>query len=511
MAWLSSLGTFGEILRFIILILEVIMVFNLMIVVHEWGHFLAARWRGLKVEKFYIWFGKPLWRKTINGVEYGIGSIPAGGFVALPQMAPMGGIEGESDQTEPLPAITPLDKIIVAFAGPLFSFMLACVFAVAVWAVGKPQSEAHTTTIVGHVSEDSPAMKAGILPGDKVVSVDGEPVKRFEGLVDSVRWAVVASEGDTIPIEVEREGQPGLLKFVVDPKAWPKTVTQDEPTSWWSSIFKRPNLRDIGLQGQMTPMVGKVSENSPAADAGLKANDLVVRMDGKPIRSPGDLSDYIKDNPGKAITLDVERGDQTLQLPVTPRIPDESNLADFTVDKKAYPMIGLAWDSDGKRTPITITPWEQISDAVRHMGNLVSKLFSPKSDLSPAHMSGPVGVGRLYYKLFQHPDGWRLVLWFSVVFNINLAILNMMPFPVLDGGHITMAIAEAIRRKPPQGRILEYVQTACALMLFGFLIFVTLKDTGDFFGGAGEKDGKTLHIKWLPKEQRAASAAAAGA
>jgi regulator of sigma E protease len=162
MAWLSSLGTFGEILRFIILILEVILVFNLMIVVHEWGHFLAARWRGLKIEKFYIWFGKPLWKKTINGVEYGIGSIPAGGFVALPQMAPMGGLEGETS-TEALPAITPLDKAIVAFAGPLFSFLLACVFAVAVWMVGKPQSEAHTTTIVGHVEKGSPAETAGIL------------------------------------------------------------------------------------------------------------------------------------------------------------------------------------------------------------------------------------------------------------------------------------------------------------------------------------------------------------
>jgi regulator of sigma E protease len=505
MAWLSSLGTFGEIIRFLILILEVILVFNLMIVVHEWGHFLAARWRGLRVDKFYIWFGKPLWKKTINGVEYGLGSIPAGGFVALPQMAPMGGLEGETN-TEPLPPITPLDKAIVAFAGPLFSFLLACVFAVAVWAVGKPQSEAHTTTIVGHVEKDSPAMKAGILPGDKVLKVDGLPVKRFEGLVDSVRWGVVASEGDTIPFEVEREGK-GVLKIDVDPKAWPKIEKKAEPASWWDAIFKRPDLRSVGLEGQMTPMVGKVSPNSPAEEAGLLPNDLVLRADGSLLHSPGDLSDYIKASPGKTITLDVERGGKAVQLQVTPRIPDESNLAEFTEDKKAYPMIGLAWDSEGKRTPVTITPWEQISDAVRHMGNLVTKLFSPRSDLSPAHMSGPVGVGRLYYKLFQHPDGWRLVLWFSVVFNINLAILNMMPFPVLDGGHITMAAAEAIRRKPPQGRILEYVQTACALMLFGFIIFVTLKDTGDILGGGAQKEGRTLEIKWLPKEQRNASAA----
>lgn len=504
MAWLSSLGTFGEILRFIILILEVILVFNLMIVVHEWGHFLAARWRGLKVEKFYIWFGKPLWKKTINGVEYGLGSIPAGGFVALPQMAPMGGLEGESS-AEQLPPITPLDKIIVAFAGPLFSFLLACVFAVAVWQVGKPQSEGHTTTTVGYVVKDGPAGKAGILPGDKVISVDGEPVKRFEGLVDSVRWGVVASEGDTIDFEVEREGQ-GVMKFAVDPKSWPKSDTPPAPVSWWRSIFKRPDLRSVGMEGQMTPMVGAVSKNSPADDAGIKPNDLVLRVDGKQLRSMGDLGDHIKANPGKTLALDIQRKGEIIPISILPRIPDENNMAEVLADKQAYPMIGVAWDIEGKRTPITITPMEQISDAVRHMGNLVSKLFSPKSDLSPAHMSGPVGVGRLYYKLFQHPDGWRLVLWFSVVFNINLAILNMMPFPVLDGGHITLAIGEAIRRKPLQGRLLEYVQTACALMLFGFIIFVTLKDTGDFFGGGAKDDGKTLKIEWLTKEQRATKA-----
>lgn len=500
MAWLSSLGVFGEILCFAILLFEVILVFNLMIVVHEWGHFLAARWRGLKIDKFYIWFGKPLWKKTINGVEYGLGSIPAGGYVALPQMAPMGGLEGEVNQDN-LPPIKPLDKAIVAFAGPLFSFMLACVFAVAVWLVGKPQSEAHTTTIVGHVAKDSPAMKAGILPGDKILTVDGHAVKRFEGLVDSVRWSTVASEGDTIPFEIERPGQPSILKFNLNPKDWPEPAQKPEPVSWWRSIFERPELRDVGLTGQMTPLVAAVMKYSPADDAGLKPNDLVLSVDAKPLRSMGDLGDYIRENPGKTVTLEIERAGKPMSVQVLPRIPDETNLKELAPDKKAYPMVGVEWDAEGKRTPITLTPYEQISDAMRHMGALVSKLLSPKSDLSPAHMSGPVGVGRLYYKMFQHPDGWRLVLWFSVVFNINLAILNMMPFPVLDGGHITMSAVEAIRRKPPQGRLLEYVQTVCALSLFGFIIFVTLKDTGDMLGATGGKAEK-LKVIWKPKDQR---------
>ena len=99
----------------IVFILAVILVFNLIIFVHELGHFLAAKWRGVHADRFQIWFGKPIWKKTINGVQYGLGWIPAGGFVSLPQMAPMESIEGKTDNGKQLPPITPLDKIIVAF------------------------------------------------------------------------------------------------------------------------------------------------------------------------------------------------------------------------------------------------------------------------------------------------------------------------------------------------------------------------------------------------------------
>src|ERR1043166_9119504 len=125
-----------DILKFILVLLEVLLLFNLLIGVHELGHFLAAKWRGLKIDRFAIWFGKPIWKKKINGVEYALGWIPAGGYVALPQMATMEAIEGKSDTpVEALPPISALDKIIVAFAGPLFSFLLALAFAVVVWGV----------------------------------------------------------------------------------------------------------------------------------------------------------------------------------------------------------------------------------------------------------------------------------------------------------------------------------------------------------------------------------------
>src|SRR5215472_17103575 len=120
-------------LKVILIILEVLLLFNLLIAVHELGHFLAAKWRGLKIDRFAIWFGKPIWKKKIGGVEYALGTIPAGGYVALPQMATMEVIEGKGDTpADKLAPISALDKIIVAVAGPLFSFLLAFAFAVIV-------------------------------------------------------------------------------------------------------------------------------------------------------------------------------------------------------------------------------------------------------------------------------------------------------------------------------------------------------------------------------------------
>src|SRR5438105_8791649 len=138
--------------RVFFIVLEVVVLFNLLIVVHELGHFLAARWRGLFIEKFGIWFGKPIWKKTINGVQYSLGSIPCGGFVALPQLALMDIIEGKADMDRAkLPRISALDKIIVAVAGPLFSLLLGLFFAGVVWVIGHPVSESDSTTIIGYV------------------------------------------------------------------------------------------------------------------------------------------------------------------------------------------------------------------------------------------------------------------------------------------------------------------------------------------------------------------------
>ncbi len=498
MEFLSSLGLFGDIIRVIIIAIEVLLVFNFMILIHEWGHFLAARWRGLHIEKFQIWFGKPLWSKTINGVQYGLGSIPAGGFVALPQMAPMDAIEGGMDNPKPLPSITPLDKIIVAFAGPLFSFMLAVVFAFIVYAVGKPESEANTTTTIGVIMKGGPADKAGLKLGDKILEINGQPVRRFMGPVDSVNWFIVSSASDEILFKVERPGTAEPLTLPVKAEQ-PK----EEAPSWWKTLIQRPSFRMVGIGGKSTPMVAELMPNSPAAVAGLKPNDIILSLDGVAVMGATHFGELAEKADGKPMAVGILRGKENLTITLTARAPDV-HPADDT-----RKLIGIKWDQDGVRKINNPRPMEQISDASRAMKNTIGAIFTKGSGVSASHLSGPVGIFRVYYTLFQEANGWRLVLWFSVLLNVNLAIMNMLPFPVLDGGHITMALMEIIRRKPLNLRILEWVQTACVLMLFSFFLFVTMKDVGDWGTSlfTGSKKESPIHRFYSPEELAAKGAA----
>ncbi|MGI8601439.1 MAG: RIP metalloprotease RseP [Verrucomicrobiales bacterium] len=464
--------TLLEILKLIGVIFMALMILNVMILVHEWGHFLAARWRGLKVDKFQIWFGKPIWKKTYNGVQYGLGCIPAGGFVALPQMAPMEAIEGRSENEEPLPPIKPLDKIIVAVAGPLFSFMLAVVFAFLVWMAGRPIMEPENPTQIGYIRPDMPVAQSGLRVGDIICKIDGKPVNRWEGQVSSVRWGIVSSEKEKTTFTVERNGQ--LMDFDVAPiREEPKAGSRNWAARTVEWIFGRPPLRQVGLDHVSTTRVDQVLPNSPAAEAGIKEADVVSAVDGDPVQHHLQLIHHIQKGQGQPVKLSLQRGTEVVEVTVTPRRPDKPK------DAQNY-MTGIAFGQE--RRPMTYlhqTPFEQIRESVQAMKNLLGAITSRKSDISASHMGGPVMIVRIYTNFLSVPDAWRWILWFSVILNVNLAVLNMLPFPVLDGGHITMAVIEWIRRRPLNVRVLEYVQTACVLLVFSFFIMVTLKDVGD--------------------------------
>ncbi|HEX4630895.1 MAG TPA: RIP metalloprotease RseP [Chthoniobacterales bacterium] len=451
----------GHVLRVIFIVLEVLILFNLLIVVHELGHFLAARWRGLFIEGFGVWFGKPLWKKTINGVQYSLGSLPFGGFVKLPQLAPMDMIEGKADMDRAvLPKISALDKIIVAFAGPLFSVLLALFFACVVWAVGHPVSESDLTTVIGYVQKDSPAAKAGLQPGDKILEVDGRPVSRFFGMNDSVVWNIVRSEGPSIPFKVERDGK----VLTVD------VVPMIAETSGW----RRKSTRQVLIQPAVTPLVDGVDKNTPAEKAGVKIGDIVTAVNGKRIYNALSLVDEIDNHPTDELALDVQRGSESLQLKMRP-VPLES-------EGVTKPRLGIRWETGGQLSLSHPDPVEQVYNSITSTLQTIGAVASPKSDVKLQHMSGPVMIVRIYYMLFEGENGWKLALWFSVILNVNLAILNMLPIPVLDGGHIVLALIESVRRKPVNMKILEWVQTACATLIIGYMLYISFFDIGDLFG-----------------------------
>jgi regulator of sigma E protease len=450
-----------HILRVTFIVLEVLILFNLLIVVHELGHFLAARWRGLYIEGFGVWFGKPLWKKTINGVQYSLGSLPFGGFVKLPQLAPMDIIEGKADvERARLPKISALDKIIVAVAGPLFSLLLALFFACVVWAVGHPVSESDQTTVIGFVEKDSPAARAGLRAGDKILEVDGRRVSRFFGMNDSVVWNVVRSEGPVIPFKVERDGK----SLSVD------VVPIIAETSGW----RRKSTRQVMIHPAVTPLIEEVDKETPAAKAGLKAGDVITGVNGAPIFNPLSLVDEIEKHPDDELTLEVRRGPEQFQAKMRP-VPLET-------EGITKPRIGIHWDGGGRMSLSHPDPVEQVYHSITSTLQTIGAVASPSSDVKLQHMSGPIMIVRIYYLLFESDNGWKLALWFSVILNVNLAILNLLPIPVLDGGHIVLAVIEGVRRKPVNMKILEWVQTACATLIIGYMLYISFFDIGDLFG-----------------------------
>ena len=460
-----------DILIFLGALIVVVGLFNIFIFVHELGHYFAAKWRGLKVDRFQIWFGKPIWSKEIDGVPWGIGTIPAGGFVALPQMAPMEAVEG-SNQTdrEQLPPIKPLDKIIVAAAGPLFSLLLAVFASFLVWWVGKPKDFVYTTEI-GYIQPGSPADKAGFELGDKVIAVNGFKVNGFLGSLDSTMEQIMLSEGETIDFTVERNGEEISLtsKFEIPETRW----------------YQRRALRRIGIWVPNDTIVGPVLDGSPAAQAGLKEGDLVRTIDGVPMRSNNHFIDVVNASENKEITVGIEREGKALDLTVTPVIP-------LNAGEDAKAMIGIGFGDGGEfsREIVHINPLVQIKDGLRMMWVTLSKVVSPDSDVGVQHLAGPIGIGKMMYDLLLTKDGWMRLLSFVVILNVNLAVLNMLPLPILDGGHIVLAIGEAAAGRPVRARILEVVQTAFALVLLGLFLFITSRDIGDNIPG-GKKE-----IEW---------------
>jgi len=206
----------------------------------------------------------------------------------------------------------------------------------------------------------------------------------------------------------------------------------------------------------------------------LKPGDVITGVNGQRIFNTAALVDEIEKNPNAELTLDLRRGGEPLQFKVRPALIESEGVT--------KPRIGIQWDGGGRLSLSHPDPVEQVYHSITSTLQTLGAVASPSSDVKLQHMSGPIMIVRIYYMLFESENGWKLALWFSVILNVNLAILNMLPIPVLDGGHIVLAIIESVRRKPVNMRILEWVQTACATLIIGYMLYITFFDIGDLLG-----------------------------
>src|SRR6478736_7513946 len=271
------------------------------VLVHEQGHFLAARRRGVKVTRFSIGFGPAIWSHVgKDGVEYRLSWIPIGGYVALPQLADMPAIEGESEPVEQLPPVSYSSRMMVLAAGAFFNILFAFSLATILWLSGRPEAENVTSTRIGFVADkitlldgkevESPAKVAGLQEGDLITAIDGTPVKSWIDVLNAIVLSTVTDDkGERLAVfTVNREGKS------MDLRVYPRR-TGDE------------NIRKVGIDAAFELIIGKVAPGSAAEKTGLRSEDRVVAIEGKPVMSSSAFFTHFQAVTAESCTLTVMR------------------------------------------------------------------------------------------------------------------------------------------------------------------------------------------------------------
>lgn len=578
----------------------VVLFFGGSIFVHELGHFLAARKRGLKVERFSIGFGPKLFGWTKDGVDYRVSLLPLGGYVALPQLADLSMIEGQSEEkTGQLPPVSYSSKMIVAVMGAVFNLIFAFILATILWIVGHPTTELDQTTTIGYVHKTiplneteeipGPAYVAGLQSGDKVLAVDGDPIKTF----NDIRKQVVMGSGRMA------NGKPQVI-FTIERQGNVYDVSVS-PVLMQINALSGDEMRKIGIAPSQTLLVREVLENSPAALAGIQQGDIITAANDQPLYSLASLTEILQGRPEEATTLTVQRGNKSFVTSIQPiavpytkplgvitfneaesiklvplytddtepqlaQLDTPANLVVFAFTdslKTKFPSLSFGdmlvaangeaveslstlniselagkdlvfkdaqenmhsitmpaditasiepakteWMIGVQTQPqemiVHINPIEQFNDNIAMTFKTLGSLFNKGSDISIQNLMGPPGIVRVLHS-FTTTD-LRLVLWFTILLNINLAILNLLPIPVLDGGLMLYATIGKLRGKPLSEGFVASTQGIFMILLFSMMLYVSFFDIRRWQGDNQEinqmerAQAYYIPVKFLTKE-----------
>ncbi|MEN9764036.1 MAG: hypothetical protein RI906_3862 [Pseudomonadota bacterium] len=451
-------------MSFLQTVLAFLLALTLLIFVHELGHYLVARWCGVKVLRFSIGFGRPLirWRVGADRTEWVIAAIPLGGYVRMLD---------ERDH-EPGQTIVPQDlprafsrrplwqRSAIVVAGPLANFLLAIgLYAALGWAGAE-----RPVALVDEPAASTPAALAGVRSGDRIVSVNGSTVAGWDGVRLRLLDAVVTRQPAVLG--VERLGSVRELRVATDGLA-PNAAESDF-------------LRDLGLA--LAPgkvLIGQLISGEPAEKAGLQPGDQVVSVQGQPVKRARELIDIVRASPERVLSFTVLRGRDEISLSVRPlafrtegstqaigRIG--ANLSDRVLTER----VSLS-TLDGLNHGIRQT-WDMSVFSLRMLGRMLT------GDLSVRNLSGPVTIADLAGQTAK--TGWASYISFLALISISLGVLNLLPVPMLDGGHLVYYALEAIRGRPLSERFLELSQKAGLTLVIMMMALALFNDLSRLIG-----------------------------
>ncbi len=436
-------------LEVLYIIFMMLFLFGITIFVHEWGHFIVARKLGLVAETFSIGMGPAIWQKEINGVVYKIGAFPIGGYVSLPQLDPEGmeKVQGdnETDRRE-LPDVSPWKKIAVAFAGPFCNIVFALILATIVMLTPAEKMAEEEGVFIAQVETGSPADEAGLHGGDEIVAVNGNPVKSWY----ATRVECLLGGGDAQQVELTVKGTE-LGERVL-------TVPVNHPDKSDDLI--------TGVSPATPCQVLDVVAGSPAETAGLMSDDVIISINNIMIQGTRHFIDIIQDNPDTPLPMVIERQGETKTLTVTPKY-DKSH---DTV------MIGIQFGG-ALSLPWTLTgnPIEQIHSDASSIFRLLKALTTRgEAKQAASGLGGPVAIFTMIWISLK----MSLITAIGLIrfININLAVLNLLPLPVLDGGHICFALWEGITRRKVHPKVVASLVNIFAILLIGAMVFLSWRD-----------------------------------
>jgi regulator of sigma E protease len=410
---------------------------GVLVFVHELGHFLAAKRVGIRVLKFQLGFNPTILSVRRGDTEYGIGALPLGGYVKMAGESPEEGPTGRSDE---FLSKTKWERFQVLVMGPVMNILLALVVTAIVLYQGVEKGAYEDQPpVVGVVAAGSPASKADIVPGDRIVSVAGRDVNTWEQFL----IAVGARPNREVEIKLLRSGLEATRKVT------PAVVGQS-----------RFEFGDIGVLPNVHPHVRSVQSGGAAENAGLKTDDVVVSVNGQPITFSYQLKEAIAKHPEESITLKLLRDGQPLTIAATPARNGKEGLLGIGIGDetiKIKPGVGDA---------IKIS----VEKNVEYAGLIFQTLWGLATrETSPKQLMGPVAIAQLSGESAQL--GLIAMLTLMASLSLNLGLLNLMPIPVLDGGHIFIMALEGIARRDFSVRVKE------KMLLAGFVVILMLMVT----------------------------------